>query len=1270
MKQRGLFDGPEERPGPEEDGKPGRDDGSPASAAPKRTPGPASERGSTPPDSPDSPGPPDADARRRAVTTFDRPVLLEAGAGTGKTATLVARVLQWCLGPGWDEVAEPELAPDDVAVLVLRGVSAITFTEAAAAEMSTRVGQALATVQRVAGTGSLDPDALPRGLVLEELGTADELSLRARALRAGLDHLNVSTIHAFCRRLLAAHPLDCGLDPGFEVDATFSRTVVVIRDVIEAFLDEAWSEPVDEDLIELARGGVGPQEIEKALFDLVEKGARAADFEADPFGPERVAAVRARLEPALDELARATEPLRPLTSNTTPDALEALDAARALVAERPDLDGLCAAARVWQEPGPRAWNRLKGWGKGDLLKSTERKLVDDDGAAAIATAALAVRTGIEPFLELEPVKLRLARRVVARLLGDVERELRRQGVATFGDLLIDARRLLEERPDVARRERRRLRLLCVDEFQDTDEVQCAVVRALGLSAEAGDEGEDDGPALFLVGDPKQSIFAWRNADLRAYDRFANDLRDQGGQVLALTANFRSRTAILREVDRAVAPVMEEEFGVQPAFVPLQAGRDDADEPASDGEPRVEYWLSWAPNGDGAPGPGGEKGATYELEAAAIARDVEERRRRDPSLDWGDFALVFRAQTDIEPYLLALREHGIPYEVQADRKYYRRREILDATSLVRAVLDPHDHVALVALLRTPSIGVPDAALPPLWEAGLPGLASRLRGSGDDERLARLDEAIRQARARVPDDVPGLAAVDGWERTLADGLRALSALRGSYRRDPVDRFVERLRAELCVDVTEAARYLGSYRLANLDRFFRELERMLEETDGDGRVVLRTLRNQAAREDRSEGARPGDEERAAVAVTTVHGAKGLEFAHVYVAQTHRQGRRGQEDATAFERRGAAVAYKLFGSATPAWVDAREERKRSEAAERVRLLYVALTRARERLVVLGDLEPGKPKDWSSAQTFGELLHGRAAAAARTPMTGDRDGPILDEHGVGWRLARSLVGDDAGRERAPAAAVDAPHVPVDARLLAERRRLAREREARPFHSVASREGHVDDAELRARRRYGEASALPEGAGERAIEPEARDEPLGRIAAQAVGTAVHRVLEELDLADAERDLARRIAGLEEALRPNVAADVLPRAVERARELLGGFRTNGLCARLTGLREQVVARELAVLAPPPDAPDAAVGFVSGAIDLCYRDPATGELVIADYKTDRVEGDEALAARAAAYAGQGAAYTQALTQALALERPPRFELWFLHAGEVVALDVTPS
>ena len=124
------------------------------------------------------------------------------------------------------------------------------------------------------------------------------------------------------------------------------------------------------------------------------------------------------------------------------------------------------------------------------------------------------------------------------------------------------------------------------------------------------------------------------------------------------------------------------------------------------------------------------------------------------------------------------------------------------------------------------------------------------------------------------------------------------------------------------------------------------------------------------------------------------------------------------------------------------------------------------------------------------------------------------------------------------------------------------------------------------------------------------------------------------------------------------------AVRRAEEVLARLVAGPLPARLAAIAPHVLARELAVLLPPDVGATGPVGFVAGAIDLLYRDPASGELVIADYKSDEVTGDDEVAARAASYAPQGAVYRRAVALALRPPRPPRFELWFLHAGIVVA------
>ena len=214
----------------------------------------------------------DAEARRRSQTSFDRPLVLEAGAGTGKTATLVARIVAWCLGPGWRRAAS-ELAAQQqrsgkgeaagaerVAARVLDGVVAITFTEAAAAEMASRVAQALAEVER---------GGLPKGLLPEALAGADgDERPRAAALLVALDHLVVATIHAFCRRLLADAPLEAGLHPSFAVDADGRVLEEVAKETVEAAFRAALGRPEEGPLVALAVRGFGPAELAAALVDL------------------------------------------------------------------------------------------------------------------------------------------------------------------------------------------------------------------------------------------------------------------------------------------------------------------------------------------------------------------------------------------------------------------------------------------------------------------------------------------------------------------------------------------------------------------------------------------------------------------------------------------------------------------------------------------------------------------------------------------------------------------------------------------------------------------------------------------------------------------------------------------------------------------------------------------------------------------------------------------------------------------------------------------
>jgi ATP-dependent helicase/nuclease subunit A len=425
------------------------------------------------------------------------------------------------------------------------------------------------------------------------------------------------------------------------------------------------------------------------------------------------------------------------------------------------------------------------------------------------------------------------------------------------------------------------------------------------------------------------------------------------------------------------------------------------------------------------------------------------------------------------------------------------------------------------------------------------------------------------------------------------------------------------------------------------------------------------------------------------TIHKAKGLDFAHVYVPQMHKT---SPPDAlppigvgwgVGVAGQDRRLEYCLFGAPTPGFAAVAEEARRVEAAERVRTLYVAMTRAEERLVLLGRWpEAPAARPPGEAASFMELLGSRFEAVISVGELWQEaagSGGRVDRHGARWVFPEL---QDEGGDGGPAPAGDGtarrPAAPDPAAVTAAAGRLrelrgeAAARSARPVGAPASEEAHRRLEEL-AEERFEEGGA---GEAGRPGEGAERDRSL----AMAAGTALHRVLEELDLAAVGEgggstggatggatgiaaELARHRERLPELLRPLLPESDVETAAERCRELLDRLERGGLLERLATLGGRVVARELPVLLPPDETAAAGpVGVVSGAVDLLYRDPRTDELVVADYKTDRVETPEELAERAGAYASQARLYARAVQEALGLPEPPRAELWFLWPGEV--------
>jgi ATP-dependent helicase/nuclease subunit A len=1007
----------------------------------------------------------------------------------------VSRIGTWLLDAGWrqahDELtversARGEATPlaAEIAARACEGLVAITFTEAAAAEMAARVDALLA--QAASGAKPKDLDELPAL-------ASEERVERAEALLAASSRLRLSTIHGFCHRLLAEAPIEAGLHPAFEVDADGERTVELATGVLLARLRAGAPE-----LVELLAAGVDPPAALEALATLAAAGVAADELAGDPFSAAVLAPRFAALAAALDRLLAVAAPLA--GGHKVKSILEGLEALRrlrrALDDAEPSAAGLAALAGELDASADEASKILAGWAAGDFGK-TEEKIVGAAPAEVIAAAAAAARAHAA-LHALDPELTLRARRALAPALAELAARRKVEGVVSFDDLLERAARLLVERSGVRARVRRGIRQLLVDEFQDTDQRQCELLRALVLAP-----SEAPGPGLFLVGDPKQSIYGWRSADLAAYAGFLDDLATAGARFGRLEVNFRSQPPILEEVERALAPVLVEARGVQAAFQPLRASpeHEGGEGFTAAGRAAVEYWASWDRT---ALADGGRTASARasEIEAAAIARDVRDLVAAGAAA-WGDFALLLRARGDLDLFLDAFRRAGVPYVVQKDRSYYRRREVVDVAAAARAILDPDDLLAAVAFLRSPFVGVPDAAWLPLWRAGFPAALIAVDGAnGLEAALA----TVRVAAAEAAPELPSSARAPGWELSLAAAVEAIAALRADFRRLPAGEWVERLRVRLLLEPIAAARFLGRFGLANLERFLGDLEASLDGEPDPGRA-LSALRLAIAEERPAEEARPPEERSDAVAVMTIHTAKGLQFRHVYLAQAQRRpgGAAMRTPPVAIGPPGAVREMVLFGAPTPGWPEIAAARRRLAAAEAARLLYVATTRAIDRLVVCGrwDVESASPGA-EEVPSFADLLSSRLAAA---PAPSPETPAHRDEHGVLWRLADDGAAVDEVAPPAVAGAVTlARHDAVDLGQLraAALRRSARSR-FRPASALAAsdplRPATGSDAAFETRRAVARALGV---ALHHALELHplaARDEAAWRHLAAAAPTA-------------------------------------------------------------------------------------------------------------------------------------------------------------------------
>ncbi len=1003
-----------------------------------------------------------------------------------------------------------------------------------------------------------------------------------------LDRAAVSTIHAFAAMLLRERPVEAGLDPRFRVlddlEAGIMRDEVFDRFWLDSLMEE------DADLAEALRHGVATERIRELAVAFAEN----RDLNPPPAAPA--------MDPPESFLASFRDRVAALAGFQErchdPDD-EGLGEIRRLSSLLASLEGLTPEeART------------------SILFDGKVKKTAGNKAHWTPPTTMAEVKGIFVDLESERVAQldRLAGRVAHRLGSWLSRyaarysaTLQERGSLDFQGLLLRARDLLRDHPDVRHDFQRRYARILVDEFQDTDPLQAEIVLLLSDSDAMNRDwraARPDGGHLFIVGDPKQSIYRFRRADIAMYETARRILETSpGGAREQITVNFRTVPGIIAWVNevfrRLIVP--SEGIGHGIAYTPIEPHRSAIGELAP---------VSLLPLPVGRDDKASDADSARRFEGALVAACIHDLVARDTwSIEedgaprparYGDVALLFRTLTGIEQFEDALHAQNIPYRVIGGRHFYHRQETRYLQAMLRAIDNPHDALSVAASLRSPLFGCSDEDLF-LYATGSP-----------PGRFDYFDEAGGNPGVGTP---------------IGDAFQFLRGLHRHRHDRPISATLDEVLDRTGILALLLLGPQGDQRVGNLLKV-ADLARRFETSPGGSFGTFVRFLSSMEEDDRRESDSPTvDESDDVVRLMTIHKAKGLEFPIVVLADAG--GRQQRRDNPVIDRNTGTLHFSLKLRGDPAalgsWGHQQVEEQESLFAreETARLLYVAVTRARDHLI-LPVIPPAKqiqgflkllseaealPVHEGSNQAAGPMQH------CRILDTGALDIRPRAQRGLRFDAAtvQAVGAPDEGLLRTRASWIEARKMIVES---ASRGRLLR--------TASATEGTIFDPSA-------DAEAL--APAENQTEHPQRGAPERR---RRIGQAVHSVLElcppqappdprRLTMVAESRQLALGLSSMdrEEIIRLALAASAgsLPERLERSKRFMSEFPF-----AVTLKREGAESR-----------------LIEGRIDLLIE--TSGGVVIVDYKTDAlVRGSGAAAVireKIEYYRPQTAVYAAALS-----------------------------
>ena len=1133
--------------------------------------------------------------QRAALTTRDVSVALDAGAGCGKTFVLTERFLSHL---------DPELSNPPAK---LHELIAITFTDAAAREMRDRIRRAC--LDRLQDASAATGDYW--------------LSL----LRE-IDAARVNTIHGFCGELIRSHAVELGIDPLFQVLENSAAQVMksetldnALRHLLEqrdpratplatALELRGLKERVNH-LFDAAHSPPLQEWMDRSPEELVEAWQSAYEESYLPFKLQSIA--RSTPFQTVLKLAPLATPAKTEFAEARADLFELRSRLLEGEADRAQLDRIAALARVKGLTDKNDWPDQATF---DRYKNACGKLRD----ATKNLKSLGDQSQLLAAAETGQNVASLARNVVA----EYTQAKRSASLLDFDDLLYEAHRLLTspEFAPVQQKLQKEIRLLLVDEFQDTDRTQVAIVKALvgaGLT-----EGQ-----LFFVGDFKQSIYRFRGAEPEVFRELQGETPRRGQ--LPLARNFRSQPAVLEFVNRLFAPLFGAGYQhLEPERTQVTPG------------PAVEFlWTPLAGNTSAV--------ASRQAEARTIARRIramldegaeivgersEEGHWRPRAVRPGDIALLFRAKGDVPYYEQALRDEGVDHFFIGGQAFYAQQEVYDVANLLTVVASPSDEVSLAGALRSPFFSLLDETL--FW------LAHRGGGLGlglakqklDDELSAAENAKLQRARETLAElrQMKGRATVaeiliTAINRTTFDAV-VLSEFLGERKLSNLQKLVEQ------------ARTFDHYRPGDLDGFVRQLREFVVKQPKE---ALAASRNEAADE---------------VQLMSVHSAKGLEFPVVFVVDIDRR-TKNYTDSAAFNPTLGPLCHAADHDKE--FVDGldihRAIEQASDEQEMHRLFYVACTRAADYLVLSSTCQEDETMSGPWLKTLAEhfdLRTGLQIASGEEAPEDAADAPLA-------RVSMPIASGDpktprerrkSSRKLLAAARTDASPAPLPESISP----IAVRGEAIRRFSVSKLTGELRHASSRPAAVSLDAALRGAVAG---VDP------------RGMGTLVHAILERMQL-DGENPVGQWA----QALAPLHVTRNWRQAASEAEQLVQTFLRSAQYQQMQAAAR--VEREVEFLLRWPldqSAPDESRSgrmpwdgaYLQGYID-CLVESPSGAMTVLDYKTNRVGGED-VQTEAEKYHLQLYVYALAVEQATG-RSPDDLCIHFMRPGEEVHIEWDPA